>query len=1134
MNNAPNAHQHSPDFAAQLATFRSQWERNQRALDALYNISIACQGSTSFAHIFDAVQRELHAVFMFDACYIALCDPEQPEVFRAVLLVDEGKQEYEENRVSGPLTGALVRERQPLLFRDLAEERQQLGLMPSPFGSKQKQSRSWLGVPLLVGHGAVGVISIQSYQPDLYDESDVDLLQRFGNIVAVAMENAALDQQQHELSTALADQVAARTVELATLSAVAAELVLQQPLPALLDRALELILALFKLDGGTVRRLDEQGEMLVLLAQRGFSDTYTSTAFSLPVSDSRLGVVARENRPVVVSEGVTTPPQAQQNPHDYVALLSVPLRIGNRVLGTLTLLSSEVRDFAETEIDLAQAVGNQLAIAIQNARLFDERARQINELQALGRISQAASSSVDLPTFMRLVHAALCTVVPFDAFAMVVCDLAKQSVASGLRIEREHEHDIGDQALDPLAKRVLEQREPYYASEHAAERGAESWLGVPLLNGSGAALGVVSVASEQAHAFDARVETFLQNVAAQVSLHVQNIQLVQQRERQIHELNAIGKIGELISASYQFEDMLQGVYQALCDVARPSVFFLAICAPETRVVTNAIFIEQGERIPIDWDGKPPAPGSLTGWIVDQRQPLLFRDLPRERDHVMALGITPRAIGPERTVHSWVGVPLLAEGGEPIGVISLQDYEVQCYDEQTIAFLSQVASHVSLGVQKVRLFAARERQIEENARLFAAEQMAHRTAETLREVARVLNSSFDTREVLQLVLRELHKVLAYDTASIMLVERNVLRIAAHHGLNIPDHQLGDVLDSAYRSGAAQVVRSSHALYIGDTYAAPEWTHNETSAHVRSWLGVPLISRGMVLGVLNIDSCQPNSFTLRDIEVAEAFASHAAVALENARLYEESVTRVEQELAIARQIQSNLFPRTLPQYEGLALAASCLPARETGGDFYDVVELDGALTGFLVGDASGKSIQGAMLMAIARSVARSEARDHQMPELVMRETNMWIARDIPPRSFVALCYATLDLETRQLVLSNAGQITPLHRHADGRIDYLDVPGPTLPIGIQPDIPYAVREVQLEPGDTVVFLTDGIVEARNSSGELYGFERFERALQAYGDAAPPDLIARVLDDVRGFMDGMPQHDDMTLVVLRLASQA
>src|SRR5690606_30996967 len=115
-----------------------------------------------------------------------------------------------------------------------------------------------------------------------------------------------------------------------------------------------------------------------------------------------------------------------------------------------------------------------------------------------------------------------------------------------------------------------------------------------------------------------------------------------------------------------------------------------------------------------------------------------------------------------------------------------------------------------------------------------------------------------------------------------------------------------------------------------------------AEIRSWLGVPLVSQGRVLGVLNIDSRRPARFSERDVEVALAFASQAAVSLENARLYEESVTRVEEELALARQIQSNLFPRALPAAPRLARAAACIPARETGGDFFDC---------FLLGEPGG---------------------------------------------------------------------------------------------------------------------------------------------------------------------------------------
>jgi len=411
------------------------------------------------------------------------------------------------------------------------------------------------------------------------------------------------------------------------------------------------------------------------------------------------------------------------------------------------------------------------------------------------------------------------------------------------------------------------------------------------------------------------------------------------------------------------------------------------------------------------------------------------------------------------------------------------------------------------------------------------------ADTLREVARVLSSSFDADEVPHLILHELRKVIAYDSASILLLQDDVFRVSMQDWQTTtaaPHHMVFRV----DQLNAAKLVAQRRApLVIGDTRSAPEWTPVENEAPFRSWLGAPLIAKGRVIGVLNISAASPDRFTERDAEVALAFASQAAVAMENARLYQESVTRVEQELEIARGIQLNLFPRTLPQAEGMELAARCLPARETGGDFYDVIELreqSGDTRGSLalmIGDVSGKSITAAMLMGVARSIARSEARDHQTPPEVMRETNRWIAKDVPPRSFVALCYATIDLHGRRLALANAGQLAPLRRRRDGQIDYLEAPGNTLPLGIDPRIPYAALDVALEPGDLLLFFTDGIVEAQDASHALFGFERLEALLHAHGDLAPNALIDRVLAAVEEFTGSAPQHDDMTIMALRVA---
>ena len=959
----------------QIASRHIQSGRDRRALDALRNLSVAGRGYTTFRHIFAATQHELQAVFPFDACYIAVCDTVRPDTFRAVLMVDEGIHEYAEMEEFGTLTGLVISQGQPLLIGDLVERRARLAEVPTTFGNTGRQSRSWLGVPLLVGPNAIGVISIQSYAPNLYDEADVDLLLRIGDVVAVVLENTWLDEQQQALSAALAGQVAARTAELATLSSIAAELVMQQPLPLLLARALELIAPLFGSDAATIRILDPGRTMLLLLAQRGFSPEYEEVAASIPVSNTAPGTIVRENRPLVIDRGLRLDGLSHLAPHlPYTALLGVPLRIGERVLGALSLFSQPERDFPQQLVELAQAVGNQIAIAIENARLFTAQ------------------------------------------------------------------------------------------------------------------------------------------------------------ERQIRELDAIGQIGQLISASYDFEEMLNVVYQTLAEVAKPSVFYLLICEPETRVVSHAIFIENGVRMPLAWVGAPPKTGSLTDWILNQCEPLLFQDLPEQDAALLVRQIRPRSVGPEQPVRSWIGVPLLAPDNEPIGVLALQDYVPDQYDDQTIDFLSQVANHVSLGVQKVRLFEERARQAAENARLYTAEQEARRTADMLRDVAQVLSSSFDQREVLALMLRELNTVIAYDTASIMLLDRDTLRIAASRGFDSAEMQR-DIQIHTQHSAAAAVVRQSAPLYVADVRTSPDWTPSKLAQPIRSWLGVPLIAKGAVIGVLNIDAHQPASFSERDLMVAQVFASQAAIALENARLYEDSITRVEQELEIARRIQSNLFPHALPQFAGLTLDARCYPARETGGDFYDFVPLNNeGMLALFIGDASGKSIPGAMLMAIAHSVVRSESRDHMLPELVMRETNAWIAQDVPPRSFVALCYATLDVPRKRLALANAGQLTPLRRTSNGTISYLDTPGPHLPLGIQPATAYEAQEYQLASGDLLVFVTDGIVEAQNGERELFGFERLESLLAALTTPTPQTLCDGILAAVAAFTGPTPPHDDMTIVALHI----
>jgi sigma-B regulation protein RsbU (phosphoserine phosphatase) len=1312
---------------AQLAELRALRERDRRALDVLRNISVACRGRASFREVFEATRDELGAVFPLDACYIALCDLERADRFRAVLLYDQGLTEYLEDREHGALTGLLVRNRAPLLFRDLAAERERVQGVPHAFGNITKPSRAWMGVPMLIGDSAVGVISVQSYTPHLYDEADLDLLQRIANVVAVALENVNLSQHQQALSQALAARVAQRTEELAALSTLAAEMVLQRPLPALIDRALELALPLLAAKAGNVRLYDPQRNALVLLAQRGLPPDDPRLLPVVPVEGSVIGGIVREDRPLVVPERLQERSLQPRVATPFQSLLGVPLRSGAQVLGTMSVLDTEPRAFGPQQVDLAQVIGNMLAIAVEQSRLMALRERQIRELRALSAISQAANTALGLRGLLEQVYRELAELMPLDVFVMTIYDPRRGVILEGVGIDEGRMYDYFEENEPPapgtFTAWIIENRAVLHLRDVAAElvrypglrnvlagsgRPAAAYLGAPLLDRTGRVIGTIGAQSYRPGAFDEGDERFLLAVAQQAALHVQNVALLRQHERQIRELDTIGRIGRAVSATFDLDDMLRMVYEHLQALTGASSFFVIVCDPQSHVITHSFYIDDGERIDQRWPANRPPPGSLAAWILTNRQPLLFTDLPAQRAELARRGLAPQIYGSEVQPRSWAGVPLLAQDAAPIGVLAIQDSRPHRYDEQSVELLRQVAAHLSLGIQKVTLFQERERQLStnarlyaevqahaaavereaqrmalvhrislllssrldqqeilelaarelvklfwadhigivlfedqgrratlaaeypergavgleipardspiyaqlvatrrpicitsvaddplaevvrahlrslgvvsmmivpllsrgevigsigldsigaprsftedeqelfltvaaavaaacENARLFAAEQEARRTADTLREVARVLSSSFDSREVLRIILDELHKVIPYDSASVMLLEGELLRLAAFRGWEAPGPLADGPLMLDEQSAAGTAVRLGRPLLIADTAAAPMWKHRPLSAHIRSWMGVPLIAKGATLGVLNIDSRRPNRFSERDVEVATAFARQAAVALENARLYQESVTRVEQELEIARQIQGNLFPRELPVVSGLTIAARCLPARETGGDFYDLVLLDDSHTavGLMVGDASGKSIPGAMLMAVARSTARSEARDHALPETVMRETNRLIALDVPPNAFVALCYGVVDAAARRLALANAGQLSPLRRRADGQVEYLHVPGPTLPLGIHPDTPYQTLEVPLQPGDLLVFYTDGIVEAHDGRRALFGFERLERLVYDNGHLPPEQVVEAVLGAVVAFAGETPQHDDMTIVAIRI----
>src|SRR5215211_7229703 len=238
-------------------------------------------------------------------------------------------------------------------------------------------------------------------------------------------------------------------------------------------------------------------------------------------------------------------------------------------------------------------------------------------------------------------------------------------------------------------------------------------------------------------------------------------------------------------------------------------------------------------------------------------------------------------------------------------------------------------------------------------------------------------------------------------------------------------------------------------------------------------------------------------------------------------------LEQELSMARDIQQALLPKGLPQLEDWKISHHYQPAKEVGGDFYDFLELEDGRLGLVVGDATGHGMPAALVMATTRGMLRAVVQSLESPGEVLARVNEALVAEIPPSTFVTCFYGVLDPKSGRFLYANAGQSLPCRRH-NGQAEELRARG--MPLGLMPGASYEEKEAVLETGDAALFYSDGLIEAHNPQGEMFGTPRLRR-LVAERAAEEGSLVDFLMDELRSFTggDGWEQEDDITLVTLR-----
>lgn len=412
------------------------------------------------------------------------------------------------------------------------------------------------------------------------------------------------------------------------------------------------------------------------------------------------------------------------------------------------------------------------------------------------------------------------------------------------------------------------------------------------------------------------------------------------------------------------------------------------------------------------------------------------------------------------------------------------------------------------------------------------------------------------DLVEFVLEKCREVLSAESASILLhdVESGELYFPY---VAESDAQTGKELQGlrfpADRGIAGTVLGTGQALRIDDTASDPRFfggVDRRTGVVTRNILCAPLRSNTSPIGVIQVRNHKAGGFSERDLAFLDALGGSIAVAIENARMYRQLTDQVEameraarehhellslrRELDIARDIQQSIVPNSFPDRPDLALFAEMLPAREVGGDFYDFFFLDENRIGILIGDVSGKGIPAALFMTMTRTLLRSTAPVVASPGECLGRVNKLLIPDNKAEMFVTVFYGVLDIPSGRFEYSTGGHNLPYVLRAGGSFEALARTRGTA-LGMIDDIEFGTDESSLGCGESLVLFTDGVTEAENRRGELFGESGLEAVLSTCTGSSsnevvrPNEVVQRVREAVQHHAGGAVQSDDLTMLVLR-----
>jgi phosphoserine phosphatase RsbU/P len=413
----------------------------------------------------------------------------------------------------------------------------------------------------------------------------------------------------------------------------------------------------------------------------------------------------------------------------------------------------------------------------------------------------------------------------------------------------------------------------------------------------------------------------------------------------------------------------------------------------------------------------------------------------------------------------------------------------------------------------------------------------RTLSLLYEISHELTAILDREELLRRIAERVKKLVDYQVFTVMLWDEEAQVLESVFSMRFKD-----AIPTRFQmplnqgiTGAAAAERRT--IRVVDVRLDPRYVGCKDGVEVRSELVVPLLLQDRLIGVLDLESTEPQAFTADHERLLNILGSYIAVALENSRLFEESretQTRLQNDLETAREIQRQLLPSGAKEIPGLDVATAYVPARELGGDFYDLLPYGVGRLAIVNGDVSGKGTAAALYGSLAIGILRELVHDSALSASEMLEQlNLRLLAARLDAKFIAMQFAIYDAALRELNIANAGGTLPLLIR-NGAVSEINVTG--MPLGLLQEAEFDEQTLSLLPGDIVVFASDGIHESMNKDLEEFGIERLKALLSTVVPDDPGYTVAqrivKATDEYAGV--GRAPHDDRTLLVLRVTEEA